>query len=266
MTTKTEKDLRPIYDGDGLVYNCGFSADSQYAKKLKEENPDIDPEVLALALADEDYTSHALHNVKVKMEYAIERFNPDYKLYIQDENKTFRYDVATIQPYKGNRKDAKRPKYYSEIREYMIDTWKAIVVNHIETDDAIGIEQYKNTDKSTVLITQDKDLLTIPGWHFDPVKDSLFYQSAKDADNFFFWQMLVGDTADHIPGINRIGKKRADDILLACDHDTDLIREKVKELYQKQYGTGWEAAYTEVGTLLYILRKEDQLEKGCPLL
>lgn len=261
--SKSEKDLKVLYDGDGLVYGAGFSADAQYAKALKEQGvPDGE---LQDRLAADDYVSHALHNVKVRLEYAQERFHPDMKLYIQ-EGTTFRYDVATIQPYKGNRKDARKPKYYTEIKQYMLDVWDAIPVTHIETDDAIGIEQYANTDKSTVLVTQDKDLKTIPGWHYDPVKDLLFYQTIRDANNFFFWQMMVGDTADHIPGISRVGDKTATAIVEACEHDTDKIREKVQELYQKQYGEEWRKAYIEVGTLLYILRKPEHLEKGCPLL
>lgn len=269
MTTnneKSEKDLKIRYDGDGLVYGAGFSADSQFVKATKEEFPDITDAALEEYVANADYVSHALHNVKTRMEYALNKFSEeDCKLYIQ-EGTTFRYDVATLQPYKGNRKDARRPKYYTEIRDYMLDTWKAIPVKHIETDDALGIEQMNHPDKSTVIITQDKDLKTIPGWHFDPMKDILFYQNMRDANNFLFYQMLVGDTADHIPGIKRIGDKRATDIIEACNNDTDLIREKVKELYIGQYGDTWEAAYQEVGTLLYILRKEEHLEKGCPLL
>lgn len=265
MTTlvgKTERDLNALYDSDGVVYGAGFSADSQYAKQLAEDG--VLTEDIQSRLEEDDYLSHALYNVKVRAEYAQNRFG-SLKLYIQ-EGPTFRYDVATIQPYKGNRKDSKKPKYYNEIREYLLDVWKAIPVKHIETDDALGIEQMKHPDKSTVIITQDKDLKTIPGWHWDPVKDLLFYQTLKDADNFFFYQMMVGDTADHIPGIKRVGDKTANAIIEACEHDTGRIREKVKELYLKQYGVEWEAAYQEVGTLLYILRKEEHLERGCPLL
>lgn len=264
---KTPKDLRPLIDADFMPYRFGFSADSGMRKELKNNNPDLNDDAIDLLLVEMDYESHALHGAKMMMEGLVEKFNPEYRLYIQDDTvKTFRYDLATIQPYKGNRTDMVKPKYHKHIREYLLDVWKAILVRSIETDDAVGIEQFNNPDKTTVLVSQDKDLKMIPGWHYDPVKEELYYQTIRDANNFLFWQMLVGDKADNIPGIPQIGEKRANKLMEALDGDTDKIRAAVKEQYARAYGGDWEKAYNEVGTLLYILRKPEELDKGCPLL
>jgi hypothetical protein len=259
---KTEKDLKPLIDTDILRYRCGFAADSQIRKELIEKNAGMSPEELALAMEQLDYTALALHNVKSVMENIVDRFNPEYKAYVQGSG-NFRDKLATLKPYKGNRDTAHKPKYYKEIKDYLIERWNAIEVHKQESDDAIGIEQFDNSDKYTVIVSTDKDMDTIPGWHYNWVQDRLYYQSLNQANLFFFWQMLVGDTADNIPGINRIGEKRATELINANNHDVDKVRQAVKELYQKQYGETWEQPYYEVGNLLYIRRKP---EEECPLL
>lgn len=259
---KTEKDLKPLIDGDVLRYRCGFAADSQVRKDLKEKNPGITDEELDRLVHEMDYKAIALHNVKTVLEYVTERFNSEYKLYIHDGG-NFRDNVATIQKYKGNRDNAGRPKYYDDIKTYMLDHWNAIAVRDQESDDAIGIEQFDNPDKYTVIVSIDKDMQCIPGWHYNWVRNELKYQTLKNANLFFFQQMLEGDRTDNIPGIKGIGPKRAEAIIAACDRDVDKVREAVKEQYRKQYGENWHNAYWEVGQLLYIRRKPGE---ECPLL
>jgi hypothetical protein len=259
---KTPKDLKPLIDCDILRYRCGFAADSQMAKELREKNPGITQEELDLALEQTDYTAIALHNVRTVMDKIVERFNDEYRAYI-DGPGNFRDKIATIKPYKGTRTERK-PKYFREIKEYLIERWNAIEVHAIETDDAIGIEQYDNPDKYTVIVSTDKDMDTIPGWHYNWVKDNLYYQSLNEANLFLMWQMLVGDTADNVPGIDGIGPVKATKLLNDNDREFDRVRDAVRGLYAKQYGEDWERAYWEVGNLLYIRRKGN--EEECPLL
>lgn len=256
---KTEKDLKPIIDCDLLRYRCGFAADSAMTKQAKEAYPDATPGEIQEILAETDYQGHALQNVKTVVEYILEEFNPEYTAFIQGDG-NFRDTLATIKPYKGNR-GANKPKYYMEIKDYLIDRWNAIPVHGQEADDAMGILQMDNTDKYSVIVSTDKDMLMIPGWHFNWVKKELHYQNIVDANRFFFWQMLVGDTTDNIPGIDQIGVKRATALL--DGQPIDECRRIVQELYQRQYGDFWQQAYYEVGNLLWIRRKP--LEE-CPLL
>ena len=53
----------------------------------------------------------------------------------------YRDRIATILPYKGNRDPCKRPVYYDEMREYLIEYFGAELNTGMETDDACGIEQ-----------------------------------------------------------------------------------------------------------------------------
>ena len=264
---KTEKDLQPLLDGDVIRYRSLFAIDRQIIRDFKEEYPGATDEEVQDFVANHDYLHAALGNVKGMIETTYERFRDGGKLFIQSPDKTFRYEVATLEPYKGKRVNNPKPKYFDEATEYMKEVWDAIEVRRIETDDEVAIRQYENTEKYSVICTVDKDLIQgVPGWHWNWMTNELTYNSLKEANLFHFYQMLVGDAVDSIPGIKGIGPKKAGAILNECNRDIDCVRRKVQELYRKQYGEMWEPAYEEVSKLLYILRKPEHLTTGCPFL
>ena len=167
----------------------------------------------------------------------------------------FRNDIATILPYKGNRDKSHKPEFYKEIKEYLIGKWGAILSEYEEPDDVLGRAQEGDT---TCIISTDKDMLMIPGWHYNWVKRSFRYQSQLDADLFFWYQMITGDKAvDNIPGLKGYGPpgKKASDIVMSCGGDISLLRDTVEQMYNKEYGEDWLSAMNEVGTLLWIRRK-----------
>lgn len=260
-----EKELIPLIDTDIFRFRCGFAADAQIIREAKLHEPDATPERIAQMVAETDYVAMALQNVKTVFEALTDRFSDNYKAYIHKEG-NFRYDVATIKPYKGNRDKTHKPKYFNEISRYIVDTWGAIEVEGIESDDAIGIEQSMAPWGTTVICSNDKDMKQIAGYHFNWVKNEFEMVTPEDADTMFYWQLLVGDTSDNIPGINQIGEKRATALLQECGYDLMRYKAEIQKMYQKQYGPAWQDAYREVGTLLYIHRHPDDLEKGCPLL
>lgn len=242
MTSESSnvKSLFPLIDADIICYRSGF------------------------ACRDDEPVENALHNVKMAMTQILEVFPeaPGYRTFLTGSN-NFRKTVATIKPYKGNRKDDAKPKYYNEIREYLLAHWNAELVEGREADDALGCTQWEHKDKSTCIVSTDKDLNMVPGWHYNFVKKELYYVTLDQANRMFFWQMLVGDSTDNIPGIHKIGPKNADKIIAECEEDPDRILDRITSLYQKQYGNGWEAAFNEIATLLWIQRETGQ---DCPYL
>ena len=92
--TKTQKDLKPLFDLDILRYRCGFAADSQVKNELKHEHPDAGDDEIARLVQEMDYTSYALQNVNSTMEKVLSQFSPEFKAYIQGKG-NFRYDLAT---------------------------------------------------------------------------------------------------------------------------------------------------------------------------
>ena len=170
----------------------------------------------------------------------------------------FRY---TVNPnYKANRKDARRPKWLHQIREHLVTKWGASVSNGTEADDEMGIAQDKET-KTTLIATIDKDLLMIPGLHYNFVKGIHREVTKVDGKRWLYYQTIMGDKADNIFGYD--GKCRDKvpqflqptiDELNSLDKERDMY-EFVLDLYQMN-GQGKEAMHMNAHCL-YIWHKED---------
>tara|TARA_R100000655_G_scaffold30270_1_gene61051 strand:+ start:9324 stop:10067 length:744 start_codon:yes stop_codon:yes gene_type:complete len=84
-------------------------------------------------------------------------------------------------------------------------------VDRLEADDLMGM--ISSSDQG-VSVTIDKDLRSVPGWHWNPDKeDKPTFISEEDADIFFYTQWMTGDSTDNIPGLWRVGPKKAEKIL-----------------------------------------------------
>lgn len=252
-----------LVDCDVMVYRCGFAADSQKRRELQEAaGREFTKEEAREALLGEDYEGWALGNVRTVMDSLMLTF-PNFtgmKSYLTGDG-NFREHLATIRPYKGNRSIAGKPRYYEEIRSYLQDVWQAEVVTGMEADDAIGIAQFTNKDKSTCIVAVDKDFLLIPGHHFNWVKNEYFYTTYKEANLNFLRQMIEGDASDNIQGVPGRGPKFVDSLFAKTNSDFDKAMEVVKSEYQLSYGENWVDAFNENAALLWILR---DTQHGCP--
>lgn len=110
-------------------------------------------------------------------------------------------------------------------------TWKVPVVSvpGVEADDVLATVSFALAlrRKRCVILTTDKDLLQMVGeWtvvrnHFkreDRDADWVLRTYGIRADQFGDYLALVGDAGDNIPGVPRIGPKRA--AALLCQHAT----------------------------------------------
>lgn len=121
----------------------------------------------------------------------------DYKCFITG-SENFRY---TINPeYKANRKDARRPKWLQEIREHVVLRHNASISNGREADDDLGIAQCAAKPDTTVIASIDKDLLMIPGQHYNFVKGIHKTVSEFEGKQWLYYQLVMGDRADNIFG------------------------------------------------------------------
>lgn len=256
-----DKELIPLWDLDILQYRCGFAADSQIKKEAIAAEPHATPEEIAEMMAGLDYENIAIHNVKTVIEAVNQRFNEESARYYVNGSNNFRDTLATIKPYKGNRDVTHKPKYYREIKDYMVRYLGAMECHGMETDDMLGIVQCSTP--GTVIVSTDKDLQMIPGYNFNWVKGELKFITPEEADLMFWYQMLTGDATDNIPGITGIGDKRALKFIDKYDGNIDLIKPAIEQEYQRQYGNEWQAAMHEVANLLWIRRENVE---GVPLL
>ena len=209
------------------------------------------------AAKDDEPISHHLQTVKQAVENILAVFPdaPSYRFFITGKH-NFREHLATILPYKGNRLDQRRPLYYKEIREFMVDRYGAEVIDGMEADDALGMTQWAANDKSTCIVSIDKDLDMIPGWHYNFVKKRPYWVTLNDANVSLFRQMITGDRTDNIPGITGLGEVKAQKIVDECGGDLVRLKNTVLDLYTKQYGEKGQEAFDEVASLLWILRTD----------
>ena len=165
----------------------------------------------------------------------------------------FRKDKAVTLPYKGNRKDTAKPIHYEAIRKHMVAKHGATIVDGMEADDTLAIRQHELTNEfkdkdASIIVTLDKDLDQVVGWHYNFVKQERYYMEKEEADLRFFKQFLTGDRIDNIQGVKGIGDKKSQKLLEELNNKErwDCIVEHL----------GLDRAI-ENGHLLYMLRSKD---------
>jgi 5'-3' exonuclease len=154
----------------------------------------------------------------------------EYKMYLTGKG-SYRKELDPL--YKANRKDMVPPIHLSACRDYLASKWNASVTDMIEADDALGIEQclYLNSkDVSTVICSIDKDLLQIPGKHYNFLHEKKSKVTELEGLQHFYKQLLIGDTSDNIKGIKGIGKVGAGKIVDPLE-DEDEMYKTIREIY-----------------------------------
>jgi 5'-3' exonuclease len=116
--------------------------------------------------------------------------------------------------------------HYEDLKEYLILGYGARIAHGMEADDALGITQTTyNLDNfdGSIICSIDKDLLTIPGFHWNFVKKEKQIVSDFGALTNFYGQFLIGDNADNIVGCAGIGPKKTAKILAPCETEEELF-------------------------------------------
>lgn len=250
-----QKALRPLLDADTFMYACGFAADAQMRGKIALEYPDATEEEREQIRANSDYVHWALSNVKTVINDIQELFDGENVRLFLTGSGNYREYLASIQQYKGNRDPTHKPKYYREIKDYLVDVWHAEIVNGREADDALGVAQFQAEPETTVIVSIDKDLDNVWGWHYNWRKKELYFIDPERADYLFWMQVLQGDKTDHIQGIPGIGPKKAEKILAVTDFSWMAMADATLTAYE-QAGLGWDQMY-ENATLLWIQRQDN---------
>ena len=116
--------------------------------------------------------------------------------------------------YKSNRRKSRKPVGYVAFCDWVRETYSTATRPQLEADDVMGIIASKPGNEGKVtIVSDDKDMKTIPGRLYRPMSDELLEISDADADRYFLTQVLTGDTADGYKGVPGIGPKKAEAIL-----------------------------------------------------
>lgn len=185
------------------------------------------------------------NTVDSKIEQICEEVSAEPILYLtatkEEGGYNYRYDAATVMPYKGHR-TAPKPYWWNRIREHIKIMYRPRIALYGEADDAIAIDS-ECIDGKVFICSRDKDLDTVPGFHYSwPYGKNegkgLYHLTEYQARYFFFYQMLIGDSADNIPGIYGVGKAKAERIL-GNSVTIKQQAEAVLQAYVYYYGDGY---------------------------
>jgi hypothetical protein len=219
---------------------------------------------------------NALHLVKSKMlDILKETQATDFKVYIKGEG-NFRDDISVTRKYKGNRDITHRPTYEDDIRRYLKNVWQAEEVDGMEVDDKVAIEQVADKEElpyrllikgegtdlyksnaNTIICSCDKDLLQVPGWHYNYNKKEKQFVTELEGWRNFYESLLSGDPADNIEGVEGIGKIGATDRLKDCKTVKEMF-EMVYDCYTEIYQEKASERLTEMANLVYLIRELDK--------
>lgn len=222
-----------LIDADTIVYAaaCG----SEYAEDLlpqefysEEEWTDI----INHPQYDEKEGCVWIQNTAQAVESSLDRIaeivgatNTSHAECYFTEGKNFRYKVYDM--YKANR-TGRTPAGLKRIKEEVLKKVKGEICREYEADDKVVMLKRTQPDKY-VMCAVDKDVLnSIKGEHYN------YYRSVKynidekwqktsfvKAKQWPYFQTLMGDSQDNIPGCPGIGKVRAqrilEDLLEPCE-------------------------------------------------
>jgi len=221
-----------LVDADIIAYRAAFSARDEPEKQAREKVDEICNDIMCECHFPEEYV-----------------LGENTWFYLTGSG-NFRNDLATIKVYKGQRPP--KPEHLPATRDQLVERWGAEIVEGQEADDAIGI---KATDLNgdCVIASVDKDLLMIPGTHYNFVKQEWTKVDQEQGDYFFYKQLLTGDQVDNIQGVPGIGPKKAERAYEGCT--------TVQEMYQKalEMYNGDADELLENARLLWLRRYEGEM-------
>lgn len=232
--------MKALLDGDILAYRCAAASEE----------------------ADEEICLLRLDRAVREVLYVTE--SDTYEVFLSGED-NFRYKI--FPEYKAHRKDVVKPKWLQQCREYLVTNWNARMAHGCETDDMLGIEQTRHNSayhsmllegqqegcNQSVICSIDKDLLQIPGKHYNFVKNEFTEVSEFAGLRSFYHQLLMGDMgSDGIPGVVDIGKKKANKFLEGCETEQELF-DTCRNIYNN------DALMYTYGACLWLWRREGDI-------
>jgi len=186
-----------LIDGDIVVY--------QYSSTVEHE-VDWGNDVWSLWADAKEAQQLILQYIDILVD---ETAADDFIFCFSDKD-NFRKDIDSN--YKSNRKGKRKPVCYKALKQWITDEYKTETWDRLEADDVMGIMATSTMlEGEKVIVSEDKDLKTIPGllWR----SGEMLNISQEEADYNHLYQTLVGDATDGYPGLRGVGDKRATELL-----------------------------------------------------
>lgn len=129
----------------------------------------------------------------------------------------FRRNV--LPTYKSNR-TGKKSDQLQPLKDYLAKEYRSYTKPTLEADDVMGIlATHPDLIKGKkIIVSEDKDMKTIPCWLFNPRKDTgIQHITQYQADRLHMVQTLMGDAVDGYKGCPDIGIVKAEKALDGAD-------------------------------------------------
>lgn len=190
-----------------------------------------------------------VEDIDAMMKRILETVGADsHQTFITGPN-NFRYDIYS--EYKANRRGKPQPVYRREAEEYLIENWGAQRTSGYEADDGIGIAASSGTIFTVCSI--DKDLMMIPGRHYNWRRDEFTEVDHLDGMRSFYRSLLMGDAVDNIDGVGGVGKVKSARFINDLTSEVDMYQ-VCRALYKND-----DERLLRNARLLWILRAEGQM-------
>ena len=192
-----------LIDGDTVAYRCAASCEPSKKKAIERGIPleQLEREPLDVAIQRADELCYRI---------LTDTQSEEYRVFLTGSG-NFRKKLYP--DYKAHREAMVRPEWLDQVREFLVEEWKATVCPGYEADDGIAIA----AGEDTIICANDKDFLQIPGQHYNFVKSEFFTVTPLEAEMAFWSQMLIGDPSDFVRGVDRIGPVKARRYLTGLD-------------------------------------------------
>lgn len=152
----------------------------------------------------------AWESVRAQIVNLMRRFETNDVVFALSGAENWRKEV--LPTYKANRAATKKPAGYGALRELALEHPATATHPKLEADDLLGIRATK-PGHTSIIVSSDKDMRTIPGAQYNPTRDEYHEQGPDDADYTHLRQTLTGDTSDGYKGCPGMGDVKAAKLL-----------------------------------------------------
>lgn len=169
-------------------------------------------DIVSVVVTDFDEVAKQVH--EYLDELLVKTKADSYLICLSDDNYNWRKKV--LPSYKLGRADTIRPELLYPLKDYLADNFPSYRKPTLEADDIMGIlsTHPKLIPGIKIIVSEDKDMKTIPGWLFNPAKHTKpVLISEEAADLYHLEQTLTGDPTDGYKGCPGAGKDAFDSMV-----------------------------------------------------
>ncbi|AKM09378.1 hypothetical protein [Croceicoccus naphthovorans] len=210
-----------LLDADLLAFMSSAATQRSYDFPSDDGTPAISADLDDAIEKAEDQINRLIDRLKVD----------ELIVCLSDDFSSFRKDRIDS-TYKEHR-TSERPQQLYPLKDWLRETYDVEERPTLEADDVMGIiaTDPERSDER-IIVSADKDMLTIPGKLYMPHRQTtksgawskrpiIYNVTPTQAWRFHFWQAIVGDQTDGYKGAFRVGPKShyAEAVLEADDEE-----------------------------------------------